>query len=137
MRDPRLTVTSTLRAPRSTLPKHRDLEAFLRASLGDTYELSIVFVGKTRARSLNQAYRNKSYVPNVLSFPLSKNQGEIFVCPAVAEREAAKFGLSNAQFIKYLIIHGMLHLKGHTHGGTMDKAEAALCDTFGIAHPRH
>ena len=31
------------------------------------------------AQKLNKTYRKKTYTPNVLSFPLSKNEGEIFI----------------------------------------------------------
>ena len=91
--------------------------------LGKQYELSLTFVGKIRARSLNQKYRKASYVPNVLSFPLSKEVGEIYITPIVAEKEAYKFSLTPKGYIGFLFIHGLLHLKGHLHGDTMEKAE--------------
>ena len=91
--------------------------------LGKEYELSLVFVGGVRAQKLNEAYRGKSYVPNVLSFPFDAKTGEIYIAPAVAKKEAQKFDLSVTGYIQYLYIHGLLHLKGMDHGGTMDKAE--------------
>lgn len=93
------------------------------AILGKKYELSLTFVGKVRARALNTAYRKATYVPNVLSFPLSSDAGEIYIAPSVAEREAHKFNLSPRGYIGFLFIHGLLHLKGHLHGDTMEKAE--------------
>ncbi len=91
--------------------------------LGTRYQVSLVFVGATRAQKLNQTHRGKSYVPNVLSFPLDNTTGEIYIAPTVAKKEAEKFNLSIAGYIQYLYIHGLLHLKGMDHGGTMDKAE--------------
>lgn len=38
-------------------------------------ELSLLFVGRTRAKSLNQKYRKKDYIPQVLGFPMEKNKG--------------------------------------------------------------
>ncbi len=91
--------------------------------LGTSYELSLTFVGATRARVLNMAHRQKSYVPNVLSFPLSERVGEIYITPAVAAKEAAKFNMTPDGYVGFLFIHGCLHLKGLDHGATMDKAE--------------
>jgi len=114
-----LTITSTVKA----YPRHTYAD-MAEAILGKRYELSLVFVGKTRAASLNQQYRNKSYSPNVLSFPLDAQTGEIFICPQVATREAAKYNLSPRGYVGYLFIHGCLHLKGLDHGDTMDALEA-------------
>jgi len=91
--------------------------------LGPSYQLSLVFVGEARALSLNKTYRKKTYVPNVLSFPLEKERGEIFITPVRAKKEAKDFNLSPQGYIGYLFIHGLLHLKGHHHGATMERAE--------------
>jgi probable rRNA maturation factor len=91
--------------------------------LGKGYQLSLTFVGTVRAQKLNKAYRKKSYVPNVLSFPLDAHAGEIFISPEVAKRQAPRYGMSTKGYIGYLFIHGLLHLKGLDHGDTMDKAE--------------
>jgi ssRNA-specific RNase YbeY (16S rRNA maturation enzyme) len=53
--------------------------------LGKTYAASLAFVGATRAQALNKQYRKKEYVPNVLSFPLDDNTGEIFITPTVGK----------------------------------------------------
>ncbi len=104
-----------------------------RKVLGARYELSLVFVGKTRATALNKAYRGKTYSPNVLSFPLTENTGEIVICPHVAVKEAAKFNLSVDGYIAFLFIHGLLHLKGYDHGDTMERMERKHLKTFNIS----
>lgn len=38
-------------------------------------ELSILFAGRKRARKLNQKYRKKDYIPQVLGFPMEKKKG--------------------------------------------------------------
>jgi probable rRNA maturation factor len=93
------------------------------AILGKRYELSLVFVGKTTAKHYNETYRQKSYVPNVLSFPLAAGVGEIVICPAVAKRECKKHNMTYRGFIGYLFIHGCLHLKGYDHSDTMERVE--------------
>ena len=100
--------------------------------LGREYVLSLSFVGATRARTFNQTYRKKDYVPNVLSFPLEAGVGEIIICPTVAKGEAKKFNLSVNGYIAYLFIHGLVHLKGHDHGDTMDKLEQKYVRQFKV-----
>lgn len=91
--------------------------------LGKGYDLSLIFIGEKKAKSLNMIHRGATYVPNVLSFPLTKEAGEIYITPAIAKREAVKFSMSPKGYIGYLFIHGLLHLKGHLHGVTMERAE--------------
>ena len=97
-----------------------------RAALGDTYQLSLVFVGDKRSQTLNKTYRGKSYIPNVLSFPLDKQHGEIFLNLKQAKREHRARGESYEFFVALLVIHGMYHLKGMAHGSTMEGQEAKL-----------
>jgi probable rRNA maturation factor len=103
-----------------------------RAILGTAYQVSLTFVGETRARRYNQTYRGKSYVPNVLSFPLETKAGEIVICPVAARREAKAHELSFTGYITYLFIHGLLHLKGYDHGATMDRLEARFRRQFSV-----
>lgn len=121
-------ISSTIKS----YPKTHPYDKIKCAILGTDYELSLVFIGKERAASLNKTYRQKTYSPNVLSFPLSETAGEIFICPAVAAREAAKFNLTTHGYVAYLFIHGCLHLQGHDHGDTMDTLERTYCTTFKI-----
>lgn len=91
--------------------------------LGKGYQLSLAIVGEKRARRINQESRSKDYTPNVLSFPLTKDAGEIYLTPAVAKREAKSFGHTAKEHLTFLYIHGLLHLKGLDHGNTMDRLE--------------
>jgi len=123
-----LTITSTIaHYPNFPYQKIKD------AILGSSYELSLAFVGTKRAQKLNQAYRNKGYVPNVLSFPLDKKTGEIVICPEIAYPEAKDFSLSTDGYIAFLFIHGCLHLKGHDHGDTMERLEKRFMKEFKVS----
>lgn len=99
--------------------------------LGSKYQLSLVFVGEERGRQINLASRNKSYSPNVLSFPLSKSAGEIYITLAVAKRECSRFDHSYQKHVLYLFIHGLLHLKGLDHGKKMDSLEEKYLEKYG------
>lgn len=121
-----LTVQTTLKAKLPRLP----FPFLKRDVLGDAYMLSIVFIGDARSRHLNGTYRGKSKPANVLSFPLSPNEGELFINPHEAARDAHAFNMSTHSFIALLVIHGMLHLKGYDHGSTMEKKEAMLMKKY-------
>jgi probable rRNA maturation factor len=91
--------------------------------LGKKYELSLAFVSPKEARALNIEYRKKDHIPNTLSFPYSKKDGEIIICLSEAKKQHKKFSLSYEHYILFLFIHSMLHLKGYEHGSTMDTKE--------------
>lgn len=122
-------ITNTTRSKEPALP----YENLKNDILGKKYALSLVFVGQDRARALNMTHRGKTYVPNVLSFPIDEKNGEIFIAPKVAAREAKKYDLSVNGYIAYLFIHGLLHLKGLDHGDTMEKAEARYMTAYRIS----
>jgi probable rRNA maturation factor len=107
-------------------------EAMKDAVLGKSFVLSLAFVGKKRAQTLNKEYRKKTYAPNVLSFPLDATHGEIFICPEVAYPEAKDFNLSPDGYIAFLYIHGLLHVKGYDHGEEMERLERRFVKRFGI-----
>lgn len=98
--------------------------------LGKKYELSIVLIGKKRAKSLNKKYRKKDKPTDILSFPLSPTAGEIFICPEVAKKKSLNFfsdklpsNKKTENYLLLLVIHGNLHLKGLPHSSKMEKYE--------------
>ena len=100
--------------------------------LGEKYDLSIVFVGDTRSRKLNFQYRGKDKPTNILSFEISKTSGEIFINPRLTKIQAKKFDRSYKNFLCFLVIHGIHHLKGMEHSSRMDKAEEDVRKIFHI-----
>lgn len=122
------TITKTVHSAIPKVPFCRIKDAVA----GKRYALSLVFAGDKRTRALNQKYRHKQYIPNVLSFPLSKNEGELFINLNRARVEARAAGLSYSGYVAFLFIHGLLHLKGMRHSATMEKRERALLRQFQI-----
>lgn len=99
-------------------------------ALGKNYELSLVFVGKKKIRELNFRFRQKDKPTNILSFPFSKTEGEIFICPAVAKTEIKIVKRPLSEYFKYLFIHGITHLKGFEHGSKMEREEDKIRRKF-------
>jgi len=81
--------------------------------LGEKYDLSVCFLPDAEMKRLNLAYRKKDYSANVLSFSLSKNEGEILINKKYQRKDKGT----------YLFIHSLFHLKGMAHGKKMNAKE--------------
>lgn len=100
--------------------------------LGTDYELDLMFIGHTRARSLNFKFRQKDYATDILSFPIDKSMGEIYMYPAKAKSKAKEFDRTYDNYLVFLFIHGLFHLKGFDHGSRMESEEARVRALFKI-----
>lgn len=107
-------------------------ERMKNAMLGKNYILEVAFIKESRMRALNKKYRNKNKVTDILSFPLFQNEGQIAICISVARIEAKKFDRNLENFIAFLFIHGLAHLKGLTHGSRMEALERKVRAIFKI-----
>ena len=134
---PNLTITETTKGKLPRLP-------FVKLKnnlLGKAYDLSVVFTDNNTTRRLNRTYRGKNKPANVLSFPLGKKSGEIFLSLKEIKKSGKDFGLippkagrSNIcktnvlgrkgdTLVLFFFIHALLHLKGLSHGSTMERME--------------
>lgn len=87
--------------------------------------LGIAFVSEDEMRALNAEHRALDEVTDVLAFPLDgrdalpagleRQLGDVVVCFAQAERQAAEAGLATPAEVRTLVVHGLLHLLGHDH----------------------
>src|SRR3989338_6601601 len=91
--------------------------------LGKRYVLSVAYVSEKKSREINRKYRKKNKPTNVLSFALHKNEGELVLCRPLLAREAKKMKKPARAWLGFLVIHGMLHLKGLSHGAIMERLE--------------
>jgi probable rRNA maturation factor len=98
--------------------------------LGENYELGISFLSPSKQKQINFKYRGKNETTNILSFPLSKNSGEITLDEIKIKKDAPLFEMTYPEFLKYLVIHGCLHLKGFEHSSTMERQEKKYLKMF-------
>ncbi|MBP6926230.1 MAG: rRNA maturation RNase YbeY [Candidatus Pacebacteria bacterium] len=126
MKDETLSITNETKGKLPRLP-FLDLK---NAILGKKYELSIAYLNPTKAKKFNIAYRQKDYATDILSFPLTKTSGEIILCPKIVAKKAAEFGMTEKKYNVFIVIHGMLHLKGYEHGSRMERAEKVYLRRF-------
>ena len=86
--------------------------------------LTVIGVGDTFSKKLNNTYRKKNVPANILTFPPDNNKSaEIYINTALAEKTAKKHTISTKKQIIFLYIHGILHLLGHAHGEKMEILE--------------
>lgn len=96
--------------------------------------LSLALVGQARMKRLNQKWRNKNQVTDVLSFSFEEKagkkkqktiiDGEILICPDWVEKQARLFKKEFFNELTRVVVHGILHLQGWEHEG--EKEEACL-----------
>ena len=97
--------------------------------LGKDYDLSLVFCGEERSKKINYQFRQKNYPADVLSFPLEKDCGEIFITPLVVLKKKSS-RQKYRQRMLHLFIHACLHLKGMAHSSKMELEEQKLIKIF-------
>lgn len=102
------------------------------AVLGNEYELNLIVTLKDEMFKLNKDYRKLDETTDILSFPISEKEGEIFLCPEIALKEAPKFGRNYENFMKFLFIHGLTHLKGFEHSSKMESEEKKIRNKFEV-----
>jgi probable rRNA maturation factor len=102
----------------------------LRAARGNIDELSIAFVDDATMRALNRKFRRKNKTTDVLTFP-----DEIVISLDQARRQARDERHSLATEVRYLILHGILHVLGYDHEtdyGEMNALEVKLRAKVGL-----
>jgi len=80
-------------------------------------EISLVFVGKRKAKELNENYRKMDYIPEVLAFPMNEvgpdgviRLGDLVICFPLAREVAIKREKLVDQVIFELLEHGIANL---------------------------
>jgi probable rRNA maturation factor len=114
---------------------------------GADVEMTVRIVSEDEARELNREYRGRDYATNVLSFPMNAAGGDgpgllgdVVICAAVAEREAAEQGKPLEAHWSHLVVHGVLHCCGFEHDSEADAArmeplETRILAEFGFPDP--
>jgi probable rRNA maturation factor len=109
--------------------------------------LGIRVVGAAEGRALNRRWRGRDYATNVLSFgaapagvPGAAPLGDLVICAPVVAREAREQGRPLAAHWAHMVVHGVLHLRGHDHerereAREMEAREVAILGGLGFGDP--
>lgn len=114
-----------------------DLQKQLKKRAGHSIakkEITLAFVDSAKIKQLNQDFRSKGKVTDILSFSgfTECEIGELALCGEVVDAQAEDHGLSRNEELGYLLIHGVLHLLGYEHekGGQAAKEMFELQDAL-------
>ena len=107
-------------------PGLRRLARFCARALAEAgfsaWSVSVLLCGDTRMSALNRRYRGQDRSTDVLSFPSEEGrregpvEGDIAISVETLRRNAARYGVSENEEMKRLLVHGLLHLAGMDHG---------------------
>jgi probable rRNA maturation factor len=90
-------------------------------------EVSLTFVDDAAIRVINRQYLSKDRPTNVISFSLQEGEfgdinpdilGDVIISVETALRDAKSGNLTFDDEIRFLLIHGILHLMGYNHENT-------------------
>jgi probable rRNA maturation factor len=92
--------------------------------------ISVTFIGPEAMRRLNVRHKHHDRPTDVLTFPLNdpggRIIGDVYVCPAVARRQAEELGITPRQELLRLVIHGTLHALGREHPEGSGRTRSAM-----------
>jgi probable rRNA maturation factor len=151
--DPEVFVADEQRSAAVDVARWRRLGEDVLAAEGvrGNVELSILFVEPDDIAALNEQFLGHQGPTDVLAFPIDAVDvdvmssptsghsgpdrppadpsdqplllGDVVVCPAVAEQQAARHAGTYDDEVALLVVHGMLHVLGHDHA---EPAETAV-----------
>jgi probable rRNA maturation factor len=114
------------------------------AALSCDAALTVRFVTRGEARTLNAGYRGRDYAPDVLTFvydatPPSSNastqclagrlQADIVLCVPVLREQARAARIPLEWRLAHLVVHGVLHAQGHDHEQDADAQRMQALET--------
>lgn len=93
--------------------------------------ISVAFVTTRRIAALNRQHLGHAGATDVITFELGTPGavvGDVYIAPDVARRNAREHGRPVREELVRLVIHGTLHVLGHTHdtGATAARARGSM-----------
>jgi len=101
-----------------------EASALLHALHEDGAELAVSLVDDAEIHRLNRDYRGKDRPTDVLAFAMREGEriggdetmlGDVVISLESAARQARRRGVSDADEVRALLIHGVLHVLGFDH----------------------
>lgn len=134
----RVEVQRASRAPGA--PTAGEFRSWARAAAGAVAaRVCLRVVDETEMAALNERYRRRPGPTDVLAFPADETErahgllGDLAICAPVVLRAAADGGAPPAARFAHVTVHGMLHLLGHDHAGTAERARMRAAERAALA----
>jgi probable rRNA maturation factor len=127
----------------SGLPTATQFKRWARNTIRVDSEITLRIVDEAEGRELNNAYRQKDYATNVLTFPLAEEpfiMADIVICAPVVAKEAQEQVKTLEAHFAHLTVHGVLHAHGYDHeiseqAELMESIETQILTKLGYADP--
>ena len=121
----------------------RNPEALVaRAAAAAGAAATVVLASDAAVKRLNARHRGRNKPTNVLTFePAARGlPGEIIVARGTVRREALAARRTAAHHLAHLVVHGILHLRGHDHDHAgaarrMEMAEGKILGRLRLPNP--
>lgn len=125
------------------LPTVAQFKRWARNTIRVDSEITLRIVDEAEGRELNNAYRQKDYATNVLTFPLAEEpfiMADIVICAPVVAKEAKEQGKILEAHFAHLTVHGALHAHGYDHeiaeqAELMETVETQILTKLGYSDP--
>lgn len=94
-----------------------------------TYRIELSLIGDAAMTALNIRHHRKNRPTDVISLSYFERKGndefagEIFIALPYAKRQAAAIGQSLQEELRFLFVHGLLHIFGYDHQKPKEEAE--------------
>ena len=143
-----IVVQKTVRS--DAVPSAARIRHWVGRALGEAPagEVTVRVVDEAEMARLNERYRGGSGATDVLAFAYGdpacaeaeRAFGDLVICAAVVEREAARRGKPLQAHWAHIAVHGALHLLGYDHeeaeqARVMEGRERELLEAMGFGDP--
>ncbi|BDV02335.1 MAG: endoribonuclease YbeY [Candidatus Hepatoplasma vulgare] len=132
----KINISSTVEEAKEILKKSKkDLyKIFLEATkdLNKKCEVSLNIKNSNEIHKINLKYRNVNKTTDVISFPnyMRDNKyldlGDIFINGEILKKQAKEINSDEYTELKFLFMHGLLHLLGYDHQNKEDEKKMIL-----------
>ena len=144
-------VLETEPPPGLDLADLRDLIRFVLRSeaAAGPWTVAVALVGDERLRELHRDFMGLDTPTDVMTFPAEADEpgsgkvrgGDVVVSVAQAAEQAPDYGHTAADEVRFLVVHGLLHLCGWDDASEADRArmvarQAELLSSFDDLGPR-
>lgn len=131
------------------IPDEHQLKHWIEAALPEdsSFSLDVRLVDSDEMKMLNQQYRKKDKVTDILSFPFTPPEhlttpflGDIVLCPEKINHDANENHIPLNERWGHLLVHGTLHLLGYDHendeeANKMAEQEIKILEKLAIPNP--
>lgn len=144
-----MSVSESLESDGDSIPDASSIQLWAEKSCcsDDQVITGVRIVSADEMRELNSEWRGRDKPTNVLSFPMRspeevdlKMLGDLALCAAVINAEAAQQQKPVQAHWAHMLVHGMLHLQGYDHvedkqADEMEALEIRILNSLGYKNP--